>query len=164
MNRVDCPQEAAVAKAVRTDHLDESLTTHAAGCAACREIIQASRWMQALAGGSEGGPEGGSEGGPLTAQASRLWWEARLSERQSKAENAQDLLECVELISVAVITFGLAGWALWNWFAIQGLMAWIFEDAQLWLAAYSMPAVFLPIVVILCLTAVVLGYPILADE
>jgi hypothetical protein len=112
--------------------------------------------MQALARGSEGGP--------LTAQASRLWWEARLSERQSKAEKAQDFLEWVELISVAVITFGLAGWALWNWFAIQGLMAWIFDGAQLWLTAYSMPAVFLPIVVILCLTAVVLGYPILADE
>jgi len=70
----------------------------------------------------------------------------------------------VELISVVVICFGLAGWAAWNWSAIQGLMAWVFEGAQLWLTVYSMQTVFLPIIAVLCLTAAVLGYPILADE
>ena len=156
MNRVNCPQEGAVTKAVRIGILERPLTTHAATCAVCWEIIQASRWMQALARSSESNP--------TLPDPSLLWWRARLSEKQAKAEKAQDVLEWAEITSAVAISLGLVGWAAWNWYAIQGLMTWILTGAQLWVTAYSMPIVFLPTIAVLCLAALILAYPILVDE
>ena len=156
MNRVNCPHEGAVTKAVRIGILETALTTHAATCAVCREIIQASSWMQALARNSESSP--------ALPDPSLLWWMARLSEKQAKAEKAQDVLEWAEITSAVAISLGLAGWAAWNWYAIQGLTTWILAGAQLWLTAYSFPIVFLPIIAVFCLAVLVLAYPILVDE
>jgi len=156
MKHVNCPQEAAVTKAVRTGSLQTAFTAHAATCTVCQEIIQASSWMQALARNSEINP--------TLPDASLLWWRARLSEKQAKAEKAQDVLEWAEVTSAAAISLGLAGWVAWNWYAIQGSMTWILAGAQLWVTTSSMPILFPPIIAVLCLAALVVAYPILVDE
>jgi hypothetical protein len=156
VKHINCPQEAVLTKAVRTGNLETSLTIHAATCTVCREIIQASSWMQALARGSESNP--------ILPDAGLLWWRARLSEKQAKAEKAQDVLDCVEITSAAAISVVLGGWVAWNWYAIQRLIAWISAGANSWATAYSMPFFFSPIIAVLCLAALVLAYPILVDE
>ncbi len=156
MKRVNCPQEAAVTNAVRTGSLETSLTTHAANCAVCREIIQVSSWMHALSRSSESNPS--------LPDAGLLWWRARLSEKKADAEKAQDVLEWVEIASTAAISLGLGGWVAWNWYAIQGWMAWILAGAQHRMAAYSAPILFSPIIIVLSLAALVLVYPILVDD
>jgi hypothetical protein len=156
MKPANCPQEAALTKAIRTGRLDESLTSHADGCATCREIIQTASWMQALAHSSESSPN--------LPHASLVWWKAQLSEEQVKTEQAQDFYELVEMGSAAVISVGLLGWLTWNWFAIQGSVASILEGAELWLTAYPVANVLLPAVGVLCVIAFVLAYPILIDE
>ena len=156
MKELNCPQEAAVTKAVLTGDMQTSLKTHAATCTICREIIQASSWMQALARSSESNH--------TLPDASMLWWRARLSEKQAKSEKAQDILEWVEITSAVAILFGLAAWVSWNWYGIQELMTWILAGTQLWLTAYSKPILFLPIIAVLCVGALVIAYPTLVDE
>jgi len=156
MKQMNCPQEAAVTKAVRTGNWEESLTAHAAACAVCQEVIQTASWMQSLARS----PETIS----TLPDASLLWWKARLSERQAKAEKAQEVSEWVEIASGAAIAIGLAAWVAWNWLAIQALMTRFMGEMQLWVTAYSTSLLVLPVTVVLCLALAVLTYPILVDD
>jgi len=156
MKQMNCPQEAAVTKAVRTGNWEESLTIHAAACAVCLEIIQTASWMQALARSSEAIS--------TLPDASLLWWKARLSEKQAKAEKAQEVSEWVEIASGAAIASGLAAWVAWNWLAIQVLATRFTGAMQLWVTAYSTSALFLPVSAVLCLALAVLTYPILVDD
>jgi hypothetical protein len=96
--------------------------------------------------------------------ASLLWWKARLSEKQAKAEKAQEVSEWVEIVSVVAISIGLAAWVAWNWLAIQSLMARVMGTMQLWVTAYSTSLLFLPVSAVLCLALGVLTYPILVDD
>jgi hypothetical protein len=112
--------------------------------------------MQALARGSESNP--------TLPDASLLWWRARLSEKQAKAEKEQDVLDWVEITSAAVISVGLGGWVAWNWYALQGLMTRILAVAQLRMTAFPVPILFSPIIAVLSLAALLLVYPILVDE
>ena len=155
MKSVNCPQEAAITRAVRAGNIDESLPSHAATCAICREVFQAASWMQGLARTSESNP--------TLPDAGRVWWKAQLAEKQLKAEKAQDFSEWVEIISATVVSLGLAGWLAWNWFAIQGLMAWVLKSTESWLTAYAITNVFLPVVAVLSLIALALGSPVV-DE
>jgi hypothetical protein len=156
MKHLRCPQEPAVTKAVHTGNLEKSLTTHASTCAVCREIIQTANWMQDLARSPESKP--------TLPNASLVWWRAQLSEKQAQAGKAQDFLEWVEFTSAAAISLGLAVWLIWNWYAVQRLITWISAGANSWATAYSMPFFFPPIIAVLCSVALVLAYPILADE
>ncbi len=156
MKQLNCAQEAAVTKAVRTGNWEESLTAHAATCAVCREIIQTANWMQTLARSSE-------TISPLP-DASLLWWKARLSEKQEKAERAQDVSEWVEIGFVTAISIGLAAWVAWNWFAVQASMTRLMVTMQLWVTAYSTTLLFLPVAAVLCLALAVLTYPIVVDD
>jgi hypothetical protein len=156
MKQMNCAQEAAVTKAVRTGNWEESLTAHAATCAVCRDIIEAASWMQALARS----PEAIS----TLPEASLLWWKARLSEKQEKAERVQDVSEWVEIASVTAISIGLAAWVAWNWLAVQTSMTKLMVTMQLWVTASSMSLLFLPVSVVLCLAFAVLTYPILVDD
>jgi hypothetical protein len=96
--------------------------------------------------------------------ASLLWWSAQLSEKQAKVERSQDVLEWIAFASVAVPSLGLTAWLGWNWYAIQGWIAWILAGAQLRMTAYSAPILLSPIIPVLSMAAVVLIYPILVDE
>ena len=156
MKRMNCAQEAAVARAVRTGNWEESLTTHAAACAVCQEITQTAGWMQALARS----PETIS----TLPDASLLWWKARLSEKQAKAEKAQEVSEWVEIASVTAILIGLAAWVTWNRLAIQALMTRFMGAMQLWVTAYSTSLLFLPVSAVLCLALAVPTYPLLVDD
>jgi len=156
MMHAKCSQEEAVARAARTGDWETSLTTHADTCPICRGIMKTSSWMQNLARSSESDlrlPDG-----------SLLWWSAQVSETQAKAERSQDVLEWIAFASVAVPSLGLTAWLAWNWYSIQGWIAWILAGAQLRMTAYSAPIPFSLIISILSLAAVVLIYPILVDE
>lgn len=162
MRQESCPQEVDVVKAVRTGIWEEALSTHIDRCAVCKEIVQTSHWMQALAESSEK---------ILTLpDASLLWWGAQLSEKQAKAERMQELLEWVEIISASVISAGLAGWVEWNWYALQTLLTSFLTDPrpQLWITASSeigvTPILSLLSAVILSLVAIVLTYPLLEGD
>ena len=156
MKQGECPKEEVVARAARTGDCEESLTTHAATCSICRGILKTSSWMQALARSCE-------RNRPLP-DASLLWRSAQVSEQQAKAERSQDLLGWISFASVAVPSLGSTAWVAWNWYAIQGWIAWILAGAHLRMTAYSMPIIFSPIVAVLCLAALALVYPILVDE
>jgi hypothetical protein len=162
MRPASCPQEGNVLKAVRTGIWEEALSAHLDGCAVCKEIAHASRWMQALAQGSESIR--------TLPDPSRVWWRAQLSEKQMKAERAQELLEWVEIISATVFSAGIAGWIGWNWHTIQSLFTSLLADAwtHSWITASSAlstaPMMFSSGAVILSIVAIVLAFPVLVRD
>jgi len=155
MSRASCTQEAAVTKAARTNAWSESLATHAAGCAVCREVLETARWMQALA------RDRGEDSQP--PDASLVWWRMQLADRRAKAEKTRTVLEWAEIVSGAIVPLGLAGWATWNWFAIQGAAASLMIDLapQFPLAVLSLSAL---VPALLVLGAISLVYPLVARE
>jgi hypothetical protein len=161
MSQASCPREAVVLRAVRTGVWEEGLAAHVAKCAECGEVVQASHWMQALAQNSEK---------PMLPDASLLWWSAQLSERNEKAENAQEFFDWMEIISAIVIAAGLAGWIGWNWYAIQSTFISFVAEVwpQLWTTAGSVtdltPIVLLLGAVIPSLIAIALTYPLAIRE
>jgi hypothetical protein len=156
MKHAKCPHEEAIARAARTGNWEASLTTHATTCPICREIMKTSTWMQALGRSSEGSLS--------LPDASLLWWRAQLSEKRAKAVGSQDVLEWIAFASVAVPSLGLMAWLVWNWYAIQGWIAWILVGAQPGMTGYSASILLSPIITLLSLAAVVLVYPILGEE
>ncbi|MCZ6489532.1 MAG: hypothetical protein O7A06_03250 [Acidobacteria bacterium] len=176
MKQVICPQEGAVSKAARKDQWEESLTAHVAGCPSCREIVQTSRWMQALAQRSETDM--------LLPDAGLLWWRAHLSQIHAHAERAQKPLVVVEVISeatiaLAPIALALAGWLTWNWSEAQGLgtkllagllsQLWKTDWLAGWAVMSSLPAlspfvVLSLIVSVLSLAVFLVAYPLLSED
>lgn len=161
-----CPQEMAVTRAARAGHGEESLQAHAAGCAICREIVPATRWMQALARQVE------KEA--ALPDASLLWWKARLAQKQGEVERAQRPLEWAEVALPAIIAVGVAGWLAWNWPSVPGWLARLLVGLipQFWRAGWSVAgsamalstsAVF-PLVVVLCVVVILVAHPILAED
>jgi hypothetical protein len=161
MSQAGCPREVVVLRAVRTGVWEEGLAAHVAKCGECGEIVQISQWMRALAQKSEK---------PMLPDASLLWWSAQLSERNKKAENAQEIFDWVEIISATVIAGGLAGWIGWNWYAIQSTFISFVTELwpQLWTTAGSVtdltPIVLLLVAVIPSLIAIALVYPLAVRE
>ena len=166
MNIVDCPQEEDVSKASRTGQWTVPIKAHLAECSHCREIVLASRWMQALAQFPESDaalPEPGV-----------VWWRAQLIEKQAAAERSQKPLEWVENFTAAVIAIAVAGGFAWGWSQIQGRLPALLETMwpefwkATWTAATSAPDVYssltLPMVIALCIGVILLGYPLLAEE
>lgn len=155
MSRTICPQEAAVTKAARTGEWTDSLRTHAAECAICREVVQTAHWMQALA-------QSPAKNHTMS-DADLLWRRARLAERQAQAEKSQRGLEWLEILSGAIVPLGLAGWVAWNWYAIQGEATKMLIGLvpQLSLAAYSFSTL---APALLILAALSLAYPLLVRD
>lgn len=162
MRRENCPQEGGVFNAVRTGTWGEDLSTHAAACAVCREIVEVSRWMKTLAESPEGTD-------PLP-DAGLVWRRSQLSEKQAEAERAQNILDWAEFTFGAVVCAALAGWIGWNWDAIQGRLTSLWANAWqgLWAAGPSafgaMPVLSSSSIVILSLAAIVLAYPLLVRD
>jgi hypothetical protein len=161
MSRTDCPREEAVSEAVRSGKWEGPITRHAAECQICREIVQTSRWMQAMAESVESVS--------ALPDASVMWWRAQLSEREAKLERTQKALEWLQIISSVLVSAGLLVWAVWNWRAVAGAMAWLSSDvwSRVWVAAYllavSAPDFFWPIVVMVSLAMVAVAYPLLEN-
>jgi hypothetical protein len=159
MSQRNCAHEEAVSEAVRSGNWEGSTARHAAECQICREIVQTSRWMQAMAGSVEGGS--------ALPDASLLWWRAQLSERQARLERTQNAVEWSQIVSSVFVSAGLLVWAVWNWRAVVGALAWLSSDvwSRVWLAGYllavSAPNTFWPIAVVVSLAMVVLAYPLL---
>jgi hypothetical protein len=156
MKHANCPHEEAVTRAARTGDWETSLSAHAANCAVCGGIVNTSRWMQALAQGSESNH--------ALPDAGMLWRSAQLSEKREKTEGSQNFLEWMAFASIAVPCLGLTAWLAWNWYAIQGWIAWTVAGAQLRMTAYWVPILFSSIVPVLFLAAFALVYPSLVDE
>jgi hypothetical protein len=155
MSGAACPHEAAVTRAARSGAWPESLAAHVAGCARCREIVQTSRWMRALAHGSEPAPD--------VPDATLVWWRAQLSERRAKPEKTGTLLEWLAVASGGAVPLALAGWVAWNWFLIQGqaarmLAGWL---PQFWAGAYALASL---APAALFLAALSLAYPLLSRD
>jgi hypothetical protein len=154
--QTNCPQEAAVAKGVRTRSLETSLAAHSIECAVCREIIQVSSWMQPLAENPESNR--------ALPDAGLLWWRARFSEKRANAEEAYDVLEWAESVFAAAISLGLGAWVAWDWNAIQHVIFGTLAGAQLRLNVNSLPLLALPIAALLSVAAILAVYPVVADE
>lgn len=161
MKQKSCPQEAAVARAVRAGQWEEALRAHAAGCTYCREVAQAAGWMQSLARSPE--EEAALPGAGL------VWWKAQLAQKLEEAERAQKPLRVMTAVAEAVAALGVTGLAAWNWPLVQGLLIGLLASLspELWTALE--PAVFawvaLPlVVVILSVIAMVIAYPVLGEE
>jgi hypothetical protein len=162
MRPASCPQEVSVLKAVRTGIWEEALSTHLDECADCQEIAHALRWMQALAQSSENTR--------ALPDASRVWWRAQVSEKQAKAERAQELFEWTETLFASVFAAGSAVWVVWNWSALQLKFAsylagtwphsWITASSALGMA----PTILSSGAVIVSIVAIVLAYPLLAQD
>ena len=162
MMRASCPREGDALRAVRTGTVEEALRAHLVECAVCGEIVQVSRWMQMLA-------EGPDRTDALP-DAGLLWWRARLSEKQTKMEQAEKILGWAEFVFATFLFAGLAGWMCWHWNVNQTRLATFLSggENQLWGTVLSVAGA-TPIlssfgVVILSMLAIGLVYPLLARD
>lgn len=153
MERLDCSQGMAVAAAIRRGGLDATLAAHAAECEVCGGVVAASRYMAAL----------GSDNDGRLPDAGLIYWRARLSESAAKAERAESLLDWMEM-ALAAVVIGAAGWVVWNWLAIEGLIAGFLTGSQLGQVTVSTLIVALSVAGLLGLLAAMLAYPGLVDE
>lgn len=169
MSYTSCPQESAVARAVRSGKESETLEAHLRDCAVCRSVQEAARWMQALASAPA------REAQEELADPRILWLRAQFSERQAAAERTHTILQWVEIAGVAAACAGLGIWLTWNWSGIGGGIAdqlgWALFDA--WPALWSTldafgpadaPILFSSAVAAISLVALGIAYPLLARE
>jgi len=158
MKRAVCLHEDATTRAARSGEWNSFLKKHVDECAACREVVETSRWMQALAQDPALNHD--------SHDASLLWWRAQLSEKQAQAERAQSVLEWTEIVVACAMAVALAGWAAWNWALLQVAADWLETglSPQTWIAAYSGESSFWSAFSVLLLAALLVAYPILAEE
>jgi hypothetical protein len=155
MARLDCPEEVAVTKAVRSGGLDDLLGAHAAGCEICRGIVAASAYMRGVG-------EVSSNDAALP-DAGLLYWRARLSEDVARVEKASGVLDWVSFAPVVVL-IGVGGWVVWHWFVILGAIELFISGTRFGGVSVSTLIVGLSVVGVLGLLAVMLAYPGLVDE
>jgi len=155
MTRLDCPEEAAVTKAIRSGGLDDLLTAHAAECEICRGIVAASAYVQGVG-------EVSSNDAALP-DPGLLYWRARLSEDVARVEKASGVLDWVSIAPVAVV-IGVGGWVVWHWFVILGVIELFVSGTRFGEASVSTLIVGLSVVGVLGLLALMVAYPELVDE
>ena len=61
MKQTNCLKQEEVMKAIRSQQWPEVIAAHVTECEICRDVTQAARWMQALAGSSDAGYRGALE-------------------------------------------------------------------------------------------------------
>jgi hypothetical protein len=167
MSHTSCSQESAVARAVRSGERSESLEGHLRECAVCRGVQQTARWMQALSPSAQ--PQNDLPDPQI------LWLRAQLSQRQAAAEQAQKVLQWVEIACVTAACVGLSIWLAWSWNEIGGEIAdrfgWVLFDAwpALWSSLYAYgpvnsPILFSSALAMISLLALAVAYPLLVRE
>jgi lysozyme family protein len=168
MSEAGCPQESAVARAVRNAEWNTSLEMHIRECAACRETRDAARWMQALAAM----PQTQSDELP---DARILWLRAQVAARGAAAERVQKVAQWVEIASAMAVCIAAAAWLTWNWAAINGAVSdaleWVTFDASpaFWSGFYTYgpanaPLLFSSALAVIAIITVGVAYPLLARE
>ena len=100
-----CPEEFAVSRAARTGQWNDLLREHAAGCATCREVLLATRWMESFAQVRDAQPS--------LPDAERAWCAALLGQKQAAMERAQRPLLVAEVL-IALLGLGALGWFSWH--------------------------------------------------
>jgi hypothetical protein len=164
-----CSQEIAVARAVRTGLWDSALRDHAAGCAACKDLVVTVTTMRSLAAGFEKDFE--------LPEAGWLWRKALLEQKQADANRAQRPLLVAEFASVSAIILTFAAWIGWYWPEVQEhaqvqlTLSQTEPWARLWQAFWSLaagtpqpsPGPFL-LVLLLAIVAVLAVCPLLVEE
>jgi hypothetical protein len=188
MNKTKCSEETAVANAVRLGKWDDSLREHMKRCEACREVAEISTWMQSMVreegyglqqdqdhiptemdATRESGCHENDQDRPLP-DASLVWWRARLAEeldaRHAKVDRAHAAMDRVEIMALFIAGIGFAGWVFWNWYALQRSAARLFISLwpQSWPAADSGLGSFWLLIGVLSAIAILLAYPIVAEE
>ena len=134
MSLANCPHEAAVAKAARSQQWDEALLAHASVCPVCGEVVRTAQWMQSLA-------RDGSANIDLP-DASALWrrarWQEILAEKQARVEKERKALQWAELIPLLVVGLGVAVWAIWNANTVGSASVWLMTwlSPQNWVSVY----------------------------
>ena len=158
----ECSQEEVVAKAVRAGEWPAELAVHAAECAVCRDVAQATQWMRSLASSLDA-PLVNSQPVRALPDPELAWQRARLAEARAKAEKVFTVIEWVQAGSAAAAPIGLAGWVAWNWYAIEAMAGQFLLDAwpQLSSATYALASL---VPAALTLAALALGYPLLAGD
>jgi hypothetical protein len=188
MTRTSCGQEMAVTNAARSGKWDDLLKEHVQTCKGCQDVAKISGWMQSLAGGEgqalrqekglrpaalEGARmDEGSESDEDFAlpDASLVWWRARLAEeldaRQAKTQRAHAAMDRVEIVAVFIGAIGLAGWVFWNWDGLQGVAARLLIALwpESWAGANPALGSLWLAIAVLSAIAILLAYPILAEE
>lgn len=168
MSEAGCPQESAVARAACSGGWNPSLEMHIRECAACREVRDAARWMQALAATP---PSAQSE----LPDARILWLRAQIAARDAAAERAQKIAQWVEIASMIAVCIAAGVWVAWNWAAIGGALSdaldWVTFGASpaFWSGLYAYgptnaPLLFSSALAVIAIITVGVAYPLLARE
>lgn len=160
MKQRNCPQEELLSEAVRTGLSDVSLARHTAECLSCGEIVRTSRWMQELASGADAGPA-------ALPDASLLWWRAQLAAADSKFRRSRRTVEWLHFAPILLVSVGVLVWAVSDWRAFQGALAWLSSDvwSRMALAGYLLamwePNLLWPALALASLAIALLAYPLL---
>jgi hypothetical protein len=115
MENLECIKERLVLRAATSGSWDDELLAHLASCNTCRESLDVSQWMHALA-------EVPSADHPLP-NAQYVWWKAQFLEKELAEERATRPLIIAQVISYAVITLGVIGLMLWKMPQLQGWLS-----------------------------------------
>lgn len=161
-----CPQEGAVWRAVRATHWDEALRAHVRACSVCGEIVQATRWMQSLSQSAKSN---------VLPDASLLWRQSRLSEKQAEMKRVLRPLEAIEVLPGAIAALVFGSWLVWTLPSTGGILAWVLTRAlpQVWRITWTMATaapqffssgIFMLAVVAVSLGALFVTSPLLARE
>lgn len=95
-----CNHERRIVEAARTGRMTPDLQAHLAGCAACREVDEAVRWMTALAADTARLADR-----RRLPEAAQLWWKGQLARRweaEARAVAPLDTMQRVEVIAGVV--------------------------------------------------------------
>ena len=135
-----CPREADVLRASESSVWSETLRTHLATCAACREVEAVASALRLAVDHDDA---------DALPSADQIWWRAQLQARRDAEARALRPLDTVEraeplVVLVAIVTaFVLRGDAIMRW-----LGGWIATDATGQAIQTILPPALMPILLI----------------
>ena len=121
MMRYRCPQEDAVADALRQGHwhagASDGLQAHARSCAICSEVVFVAQFLRESRAGSLEAASFQSPGA--------LWWRAQLRRRYNEVNRAERPIALVEKLSLICIPLACVGLAAWQWTKVYAWLSWL---------------------------------------
>jgi hypothetical protein len=171
MRNAGCPQENAVARAVRSGVWNQSLEAHVRECETCSGVRNAALWMQKLVSSEKASAQAASN----LPDPRIVWLRAQIGERRVAAERAQKIAQWLEIGCTMIFCAGAGIWVAWNWGAVGGAIGDAFDWFALeawpafWLGLYAYGPANAPLLFSLALTVIAaitvgLAYPLLLRE